>query len=375
MKQMNRTLARMYLAASVITVLAITGYFFYGLATSRTDRERASSAEFQRLSTEIAEFWSDLPLEEAATSLSRQLISDDPAAPLVLSVYSFDRGVDYLWARDDRFFANRRASESSMAPIITSNDLVHRRYTRSIELPNGERRIITAVYSILDADNVFPVLRMTVIIFLVAVGAGLLIALVHVVTGKDRTDDSEAYHASPLGDGERADLDAVRTETPLQPGTQFVLRLKREIERASFHEQDISLALLEFSEGKEGSELGYRIAQAVVDFFTFDDLCFDLGHRTIAVVLPSTSLSEALSQIERFQRFFWESRGEWSAPEVDFACGVSARNGRLVEADRLLGETRAAVRRARASSGRIMGFRPDPQRYREFVSTAHHRGD
>jgi hypothetical protein len=118
--------------------------------------------------------------------------------------------------------------------------------------------------------------------------------------------------------------------------------------------------------------LAYHNAQAILAFFAFSDLCFDGGQegdvQTIVVLLPNTPLSDGLAQVERFQGFYWEERHRWARQDADFACGLSARNGRLVDAERIIRECRAATRRAEGLPGKILGFQPDPQRYREYLS-------
>jgi hypothetical protein len=49
--------------------------------------------------------------------------------------------------------------------------------------------------------------------------------------------------------------------------------------------------------------------------------------------------------------------------------GLSSRNGRLLSGKRLIQESQAALKKA-ASGGEtgIVGFRSDPQKYREFLA-------
>jgi GGDEF domain-containing protein len=154
------------------------------------------------------------------------------------------------------------------------------------------------------------------------------------------------------------------TESGLAPEAALLRRLTVELERAAFQEQDVSVATFRFSFGSRGDEVYARNAWAILQFFSFEDLCFEYGDREVVVIFPGTTLADALGQLERFQRYYWEERYNWNAPDADLAVGVSARNGRLVEGGRVLGECRTALKRAEKSAGRIMGFQPDPQRYR-----------
>lgn len=388
---MKRALVRLYVVGSILFFLGITVFFFVRLAQIRDANEDQAAIAFRSLSDIVATAWREDVLPEAGNRVNT-LLDTDAFQPLVVSVYSFDVGIDYLWAVDDRFIVGDPGSSTPTPPIITTNELVHVRYSRSFALPNGERRIVTAVYPVLSEAAVFPVLRTSLIIILAFLSVVLLVAIAHVVGGPaastaastptagsaatesasppDSTDqpETEASPSQPAGSAETAVRGGdASTDVGLSDAASLPRRLALELERAAYQEQDLSVALFSFSEGKHDAELYRRNAEAILSFFTFDDLCFESGDREIAVIFPGTTLSDALGQIERFQRYYWEERLNWGEPDADFTAGVSARNGRLVEADRVLGETRAALHRAPSVPGRIMGFQPDPQRYRAFL--------
>jgi hypothetical protein len=375
---MNRFLARAYLVSGIVALLAVAAVFFWRLDAVRTENEDEAARRFQDLSVQIGSLWQDASLDEAGSRLSELLgpIGSSPpaaTAPLVVGVYSFDSGVDYLWAQDGRFLDGLPDPRNSV-PEIISNDLVHRRFTRSFELPDGGRRIITAVYPVLTSESTYPVLRDTLAALLGVIALGLTIALIHTILRgrpEGKPEPSAATFATEPGETSGGWADPKDLELGLVAQAGLEHRLTLELERAGYHEQDLSVAFLAFRDIGDRS-IAYRNAQAVLSFFTFDDLCFDGGQRKgtqeIVVILPNASLQEALQQIERFQRYYWEERQNWPTPEIDFSCGISSRNGRLVEASRIIGECRAALRRAGETSGRIMGFQPDPQRYRDLVS-------
>ena len=373
---MNRLLPRLYLALSLLSLLGVTGFFFWRLAEVRSSQEEQASRAFLELSAEVGRAWNDQPLPEAGAEVSDRLVqpggTGSGASPLVVGVYSFDRGIDYLWAVDGRFLEGvpeLRGTE----PRIVSNDLVHRRYTRSFQLPNGQSRIVTAVYPVLNRSATYPVLRDTLIVLLGVFALGLIVAIVHTLAMRPRIR-RHADTNPTTGTQPRSPL-APADDTPLGlvPASALQRRLTLELERAGFHEQDLSIAVLSFVK-LQSEDAAYRNAQAVLSFFTFEDLCFDGGSsrkaQEVVVIFPNASLSETLAQIERFQRFYWEERQEWSSTEADFYCGVTARNGRLVEADRMLQEGHVALKRANDAAGHIVGFHPDPQRYREFLSVS-----
>jgi len=379
--EMSRLLARAYLLSSILALVLIAAFFFWRLGSVITAEEERAARRFDALSEAVTQSWQRDSLEEASRETSQVLSARAPSRnPLVVSVYSFDEGVDYLWAQNGNLLEFMPNAQSS-SPQIRMNDFVHRRFTRSFELPSGGRRIVTAVYPVLTRSTTYAVLRDILVAFLGLIAAMLLVALIHTVRQAHparRTqrnpfvtpspDTASAEH--PLTPADEAPLD----EAPslgLVPRPGLEHRLSLELERAGFHEQDLSVAWFEFQDVADGS-LAYHNAQAILAFFRFADLCFDGGQdrnaQSAVVLLPNASLPEALAQVERFQAFYWDERHAWARRDADFVCGLSARNGRMVDADRIIQECRAAVRKAQDLPGKILGFQPDPQRYRQYIS-------
>lgn len=383
--EMSRLLARAYLLLTILALVLIAAFFFWRLESVIAAEEQQAAARFRTLTQEITQLWRSDSLASAGEETSRRLTSGAVLrGPLVVSVYSFDAGVDYLWANDGQLLEYMPDGHSA-SPQIRINEIVHRRFTRSFELPDGGRRIVTAVYPVLDRRNAYPVVRDTLVAFLALIATGLLIALVHTfhraaTTPRTHRPTQAASGGSPASAPPTRSADEpggdepVMDEPPslgLMPREGLEHRLSLELERAGFHEHDISVAWFAFRNVSDGA-LAYHNAQAVLAFFAFADLCFDGGQdrdvQSVVVLLPNTPLPEALAQVERFQGFYWDERHSWARQDADFTCGLSARNGRLVDAERIVRECRAAVRRAEALPGRILGFQPDPQRYREYLS-------
>lgn len=370
---MKRALVRAYIWTSVFAILGIFGYFFYQLYEVREDTRTVTAGEFDRLSRGAADLWQNRDVQDAGRGLSRIVDDSEDITPLFVSVYQFDRGVDYLWATHDRFL--RQVDGHGGVPTIRSNMLLHARYARTFQLADGDQRIITAIYPSILRNDLFSVLKRTLFAFLVFVSFILLIAIVSLlarprrhpaplVTARPAPDVTAGTDHAPIhGPESRRD-----ETTGLNPETVLIRRIDLELERAGYHEQDLSVALFEFSRGKKGDEQYHRNARSVLSFFTFEDLCFEYGKHGIVVVFPNTGLSETLKQIERFQQYYWAERQSWELSDVDFLCGVSSRNGRLVEGNRVIGECRTALARAGSTPGRIVGFQPDPDRYREYLT-------
>jgi len=378
---MKRLLIRVYAAGSILFFLGITVFFFFGLSESRKENVVRAGVAFQGLSDTATETWRSTPLPDAGDLLTETLARSGAMQPLVVSIYSFDVGVDYLWAVDHRFLNAPIDGAVSEPPVIQSNEIVHRRFSRTFELPSGERRIITAVYPVLDETSVYPILRLILLAVLAFLAVVLVIAIATAVAGRstqpsEPPDDRRRDSPVDIADTTREVAPAAAASEPavstasvsgLVPESALMRRLSLELERAAFHEQDLSIAIFRFTDGSLGDEQHRRNARATVAFFSFEDLCFELGEREAVVIFPATPLQDALGQIERFQRFYWEERLNWGTPGADFIVGASARNGRLVDGERVLMEARTALNKAEASTSRIIGFQPDPQRYRSYL--------
>ena len=375
---MARSPVRFYIWTSLLVILGIIVWFFQQMYTVRTEMQDRSAEAFVQLSERTAEIWRNTGFPEAGQNLSALVVSRASGSPLLVSVYGFEWGVDYLWAIDDRFLPGMDIGGWQSAPIIHSNDLMHSRYSRSFETPDGEQRIITAVYPAMSASAIFPILKRTLIAVLAFVAVVLVVSIVTVLSRSTRRTATVTAAGTSTGEKTADQLRPTPVHTPqpehgstaLNPESILERRLNLELERAGYYEQDLCLALFEFTRGRRGDEQYDHNANAVLSFFTFEDLCFEYGASGVAVVFPNTGLPETLKQVERFQRYYWEERGAWSHSDADFLCGVSSRNGRLVEGHRVLGECQTSLKRAGATSGRIVGFQPDPDRYRDYLSDA-----
>jgi GGDEF domain-containing protein len=147
-------------------------------------------------------------------------------------------------------------------------------------------------------------------------------------------------------------------------------RLSSELHRAASFEQDLVLAFLELS-GPEAEARFKEFADEVVGFFSFRDLAFEYGGTGAAVILPNINLDHGLQMADSFvvkkhERFADLTDGSGALIRI----GLSARSGRLVEADRLIAEGVNALKRAREDAKTpIVAFKPDLERYRSFIRT------
>lgn len=182
--------------------------------------------------------------------------------------------------------------------------------------------------------------------------------------------DESSFNANQMEEEEEEGLYSPRTgfvrKMFLSP------RLESELKRAAAFDQDLVLALVRCLEESErdadSTSAGTKpeLYDQASTFFPFQDLLFEYDQTSFAVILPNTDLDQGIELLSNFQHHLFET-GEPCNMEV--AIGLSSRNGRLLDQKRLLTETKVALKKAVDDpETRLVGFRPDPGKYRSFVA-------
>lgn len=144
----------------------------------------------------------------------------------------------------------------------------------------------------------------------------------------------------------------------------FQLRLNNEIERAA--EQENDLCFVVFRLGKifaANADSMYRFEQLLISFFRYEDMIFRLDDQYFGLILPDHDENQGLKQIEAF--FIHANQ---KVPDVDeLYAGYSTRSARLLDGQRLMKEAMKAASLASDSRGKIIGFRPDPNKYQKHL--------
>ena len=147
-------------------------------------------------------------------------------------------------------------------------------------------------------------------------------------------------------------------------------RLGAELRRSASFEQDLSLLITTLDGAHRGEEEFNLFASQVRDFFSFKDMAFLFGDGGAALILPNIDVDHALRMSEELLKklqFMFQSR--LTGDGAGIRIGLTSRAGRLVDADRLIGEAMAATDKARNDGGaRIMAFRPDPEKFRAYLA-------
>jgi GGDEF domain-containing protein len=356
---MNRKILVFYYIISLLFLLVLLAFAAWRFKTT-LDRnvEQAENAfadlKMSALSTYLAEgsFTSEYfkyNLRQQASLLPRLL---------AVSVRSQASGVEYLWARNRLVLRAPDSPQSGYHLERVRDRLLSASFTGDF--------VLDGVFRVLEWEDLTPVLR-ELFYMLLAFLVITAVALVAVTSAREPAAKSgyvplqpQRVAAAPRRDG------LVSSASGLGLREYLPSRLEHELERAASSDQDLSLLLVAL-EPRQAGAFG-QLARQVLNAFPFRDLCFEYDGRTCAVILPDKDLAQALKDARAFQRRLAETAwpgGERAAAGI----GCSARNGRLVDARRLLLEAAKALERAAAEGGgHIVAFQADPEKFRKTLA-------
>lgn len=145
----------------------------------------------------------------------------------------------------------------------------------------------------------------------------------------------------------------------------FDTRLATELDRSAADNQDLALVLCSMED-----VAGWpQAAQAGLSMLTsYRDLVFKWKDG-FSVILPKTSLDRAFEETQDFLRQL-----RLQLPGSKPRAGISARSGRLLSAPTLVKEATEALAKTGAGQDNVVGFRADPQLYREYLSGQNEEG-
>jgi len=379
---MNRKILIFYYIISLLFLLVVLAFATWRFkVTLDRNLEQAENAfadlKLSALSTYLAEgaFASEYfkyNLRQQAALLPRLL---------AVSVRSPAFGVEYLWAR------NRQVLSAEPAGPAGPEYRLQRVRDRLLQAPFTQGYVLDGVFRLLEWQDLAPLLR-ELFYLLVAYLVITAAALVAVSSGKgDETAtgtaaagarEPAAATAAAAASAGYVPLPAQRMTAALRQqgaaipasglGTRGELpsRLEHELERAASSDQDLTLLLLALETHQAGA-FG-QLAHQVLNAFPYRDLCFQYDACTCAVILPDKDLSQCLKDARAFQRRLSEVLG---GGRLAVSMGLSARNGRLANATRLLLESSKALERALSEGGgHIVAFQADPEKFRRTIAAA-----
>ncbi len=146
----------------------------------------------------------------------------------------------------------------------------------------------------------------------------------------------------------------------------LVQKITDELKKSASFDQDIVLTLIGSFENKINDNKS-NFYEMLKKNFQFHDLIFEYNDNVFGILLPNMDLEKGIQQIEKFDQTFVSSSSESLKFPIMF--GLSSRNGRLISGSIILKEAKAALNKAMSDKDfPIIGFRPNPARYREYLS-------
>ena len=124
--------------------------------------------------------------------------------------------------------------------------------------------------------------------------------------------------------------------------------------------KDLVLAEFKFT-AVPGSDLWKLAGEVANECFTLNDLRFAVSDDKFAVIFPDRDLHEGLALCQNFAKSFSVMSGR----NILYA-GLSSRNGREMDVERLITETKAALFKC-TDEENIVALETDPDKYRDFI--------
>jgi GGDEF domain-containing protein len=97
-------------------------------------------------------------------------------------------------------------------------------------------------------------------------------------------------------------------------------------------------------------------------------MAFLFGDGGAALILPNIDVDHALRMSEELLKKLGALFQDRSGCAPGVYMGLSSRAGRLVDADRIIGEAMAAMSKAKGGGSKIMAFKPDPEKFRAYLA-------
>jgi hypothetical protein len=387
-------------AACIILYIAVLAYGAVVIIGNIVERRALAEQEFRDLadrsvSAAILGFMSQAYQEAISDSLSE---SETLKAAIISGsngTYGFERqpGTAINWIGNSPRFK-------------TGFGISREPYYLPLRIDGQRNASINAVYTYIDYDLFLRTLKNTMILVLAALGIAVFTLMMEIIM-KNRDSSYKpvpaqtAPAAPPVSkppappvedarneeDGALFDIevDADDDAEPAAPsGNPLGLysprsnigwesytkdRLGSELHRCASSEQDLTLITAEYTGGKTGDPLFRAFAAEAVTFFTLRDLIFEKGDQGISVIIPGLDIEHGLEKSEEFHRRILNKLPDYFTEPSDLCIGLSSRAGRLIEADRIMVEAARALEKAKEDPvSSIVGFKSNPDKYREFIS-------
>ncbi|TVQ37180.1 MAG: hypothetical protein EA384_13035 [Spirochaetaceae bacterium] len=381
MRSMIRKFAAVYAVCALLFLLVLGAVLLIQLNDARNVAIGRSQTHFRDVRDTLAGQAVDGPVEPQQIQRALAQATTAESSLRAVAVYSFDAGLEYLWVRNRSYLANNGTID---LPTPATPEFRHDRIseivlTESVRTTAGQTLVAEAVYRTLDAAVWYHLLRNALTAVLVFALVTVLVTLGILLAERRPVAALQSAAREPQG-GTSASAPAAQASRSVEPASEthsglfsphsgvsheshLERRLTLELERAASNDQDLSFALCRFPGISRGTETYRSAARGIIEQFLFEDLIFEQGSDSFAVIVPNTDLTRTIKQ---FELLYQQSSSAGFPAKPLF--GLTARSGRLVEADRLIREAQHALGKAQREGQPIMAFKADPQKYRDYVA-------
>ena len=180
------------------------------------------------------------------------------------------------------------------------------------------------------------------------------------------TDNSENEESEEeLEELSATEEDSKEEESVSEAKPEFEAVVTDGIHNSIANEQEYAVIILKIKGIEKESEDWKKLTDLVHESFDSNDKIYERGENCIAILKPKTSLDENLilteNTISKIENSFAETKPSCYA-------GISNRNLRMVTADRLLFEAKAALEHAEQTEEKVIAFRANTQAYNDFMN-------
>ena len=207
---------------------------------------------------------------------------------------------------------------------------------------NGKTFNIKTVFTVLHGSQFVSLLKYSVIASLVFIIISLFFLIAARTPVKAVLTDNSTGYSNKGGK------------------TAFISRISNELKRAASFDQDMTLAIIKVPDEIIASGR-HSFEKLLNETFPYSDLIFNYAPSLYGLIIPNTDIDKGITAVRDFDQN--------TATRFTILYGLSSRNGRLVEGEVLFREASAAIKKAeKEKDANIIGFRPDPAKYREFLT-------
>ena len=149
-----------------------------------------------------------------------------------------------------------------------------------------------------------------------------------------------------------------------------IQKISDELKKSASFDQDMVLILTASSSENQINQNKIEFEKILKSYFPFHDLIFKLDKDTFGILIPNIDLENGIKLVEKFDQTFVST----AALKFPIMFGLSSRNGRLISGNIIINEAKTALKKAIGNRDfPIIGFRPNPARYREYLSKSKKR--